>query len=148
MNMNTKNIEPSIIHKLSIMLYEHNTHARRFQMEKEQMNDDNVHNSKMRLISNRTIDAEIYNQLSISEVAALIVGDVDTTEKRDIIMETRGGQLQIIYEFHANYTAYQYPLIFHYGENGYRTNVSHRDSEIFDDKKHNRLTVREWLAFC
>lgn len=53
------------------------------------MNDDNVHNLELRFISNIIIDGMIYNQPNIYEVATLIVGDVDTTEKKDIIMQTK-----------------------------------------------------------
>lgn len=62
-------------------------------------------------------------------------------------METRGGKLTRIDEFHASYLAYQYPLIFTYDEYVYKPNVAHKDLEIFDDSKHNILTIREWLAF-
>lgn len=102
------------------MLYEYNAHARSFQMEKERLNDDNFHNLELRLISNRTLDGRIYNQPIVSEVVTLTIGDVDTVE-RDIIMKPKGVQLHIIYEFHASYLAYQYPLFFFYDE--------------FDDKK-------------
>lgn len=53
------------------------------------MNDDNVHNLELRFISNIIIDGMIYNQPNIYEVATLIVGDVDTIEKKDIIMQTK-----------------------------------------------------------
>ncbi|CAK8571113.1 unnamed protein product [Lathyrus sativus] len=66
---------------------------------------------------------------------------------RNIIMQTKGGQLQRINELHASYLAYQYPLIFSYGEDGYRPNIAHRDLGIFRDNKRNRLTIREWLSF-
>lgn len=75
------------------------------------------------------------------------MGDIDTIEKRDIIIQTKGGQLQRIYEFHASYLAYQYQLIFPYDKDGYRSNITHRDLEFFYDKKRNRLTVREWIYF-
>ncbi|XP_058764578.1 uncharacterized protein LOC131638036 [Vicia villosa] len=144
---NPTNIDPEIFQQLSSMLYEHNTHAKSFQREKERINSDNVHNLKLRLISDRKTDGRIYNHPTMSEVAALIVGDVDTAEERDIIMEKRSGKLKRIDEFHAIYLAYQYTLIFPYGEDGYRPDVAHRDLEIFDDNKRNRLTIREWIVF-
>lgn len=67
----------------------------------------------MRLISDRKTDGKVYNQHTVSKVVALIVGDVDTSEEKGIIMETSGGKLKRIYEFHASYLAFQYPLIFH-----------------------------------
>lgn len=98
---------------------------------------------KLKLISNRSSDGKLYNQPTVSDVVALIVGDVDTTEERDIIMKMKGGELKQIDEFHASYLAYKYPLIFQYGDDGYRQNVSHRDLENFKDNKRNRLIIRE-----
>ena len=48
------------------------------------------------------------------------MGDIDSASKREIIIQPREGGLQRIDEFHPAYLAYQYPLIFVYGENGYR----------------------------
>ena len=75
------------------MLYEHNPHAKSFQMAKQWLFNSNTQNLKLRLISDRTTDGRIYNQPTVSEVAALVVGDLDTAEQRDIIMQTRGGEL-------------------------------------------------------
>ena len=134
------------------MLYENNTHAKCFRMARERLNSDvHVPDLKLRLISDRKIDGRIYNLQTVSEVAALIAGDVGDAEERDIIIQAQGGQLQRIDEFHASYLAYQYSLLFPYGEDGYRHNIAHRDIEKGDDvvdvNKHNRLTIREWLAY-
>lgn len=64
----------------------------------------------------------------MSEVAALIVGDVDTGSKRDIILERQSGRLKRISEFHPSYLALQYPLLFPYGEDGFRLGVLHRET--------------------
>ncbi|KAI5404741.1 hypothetical protein KIW84_051775 [Lathyrus oleraceus] len=122
---NKKNIDPHIVKKQSEMLYNYNTHAKSFLMARQRLNQSNVHNLKLRLIENRSTDGRIYNQPIVSEVAALIVDDVDTADERDIIMQRQGGKLKRIDDFHARYLAYQYPLIFLYGEDGYRSNVSH-----------------------
>lgn len=74
-----------------------------------------MHNLKLRLIANRATDGRVYNQPTIFEVAALIVGDVDTAKERDIIMQRQGGTSKLIDEFHESYLAYQYPFIFPYG---------------------------------
>lgn len=129
------------------MLYQHNTHTKSFRMVRERLNQGNVNNLKLRLISERITDGRIYNQPNVSEVAALIVGDVGTASKRDIIIQTQCGKLQRIDEFHASYLSYQYPLIFPYGEDGYRRGVAHRDRENSKRRQRNWLTIREWLAF-
>jgi len=84
---------------------------------------------------------------TVSEVAALIVGDVDSASPRDIIMENKSGKLQRINELHTSYLGFQYPLLFPYGEDGYRHDVTHRDVTTSNSKKRNRLTIREWFCF-
>jgi len=67
-----------------------------------------------------------YNESTVSKVAAFIVGDVDTADKRDIILHQINGYLQRINEFHVAYLSYQYTLIFPYGEDGYRDGILHK----------------------
>ncbi|XP_058784726.1 uncharacterized protein LOC131659570 [Vicia villosa] len=161
-------IDVNIVKKLSSMLYQHNVHAQSFKMARDILSEDNVSDLKLRLISERRTDGRIYNQPTVSEVAALIVGDVNTAEKRDIIMHKQSGQLQRIDEYHTSYLGFQYPLLFPYGEDGYRPNIRHRNKDshnrpnsdssdvVVDTEdvqweqatKINRLTIREWFAFC
>ncbi|XP_058774354.1 uncharacterized protein LOC131648630 [Vicia villosa] len=160
-------VDSNIVENLSSMLYEHNVHAQSFKMERDRLSEGNVADLKLCLISERQTDGRIYNQPTVSEVVALIVGDVDTAEKRDIIMQKQCGQLQRIDEYHTSYLGFQYPLLFPYGEDGYRPNIRHRNkgsntvrnaettatvSEIEDvpweeATKRNRITIREWFAF-
>ena len=62
-------------------------------MVRQWLNQTNVHNLKRKLISSRSTDGRLYNQHILFEVAALIVGDIDTAEERDIIMQAKWGQL-------------------------------------------------------
>ncbi|XP_050915138.1 uncharacterized protein LOC127130114 [Lathyrus oleraceus] len=140
---NTKHIDPNIVQQLSNILYEHNPRAKSYQMVRHWLFNSNTPNLKLRLISDRSIDGRIYNQPTVSEVAALVVRDIDTTKMRDIIMQSKGGHLQRINELHANYLAYKYPLILPYGKDGYIPTISHRDLDDFQDNKRNILTIRE-----
>ena len=117
-----------IVSKLSAMLDDYNVQAKAFRMAKEKLKIEPVHDLKLVLISNKNKDGRIYNIPSIYEVAALIVGDVDTGSKRDIIMDTQSGKLQRINELHTNYLSFQYLLLFPYGEDGYRHDVLHRST--------------------
>ena len=54
---------------------------------------------------------------------------------QDIILETRGGQLQRIDELHSSYLGLQYPLLFPYGEDGYRPDILHRAKSTVKKKK-------------
>lgn len=62
-------------------------------------------------------------------------------------MERQSGQLERIDEFHPAYLAYQYPLLFPYGEDGYRDDVLHRNVVDGCTRKREKLTIREWLSF-
>ncbi|XP_058732719.1 uncharacterized protein LOC131604285 [Vicia villosa] len=74
-------VDINIVENLSSMLYEHNVHAQSFKMARDRLSEGNVADLKLRLISERQNDGRIYNQPTVSEVVALIVGDVDTAEK-------------------------------------------------------------------
>jgi len=63
----------------------------------------------------------------VLEVLTVIVGDVDMASPRHIILERRSEKLQRINELHTSYLRYQYLLLFPFGEDGYKHDVSHRD---------------------
>jgi hypothetical protein len=140
-------VDPEIVKKLGLMLDRHNVIAKSFRMARDRLNDQYVSDLKLKLISERTTDGRIYNQPTVSEVAALIVGDIDAAAERDIIIETQGGQLQRIDEFHTAYLGYQYPLIFPYGEDGYRPDIQYRKRKSKKVSKRNRVTIKDWLSF-
>ena len=59
---------------------------------------------KLRLIGKRGKDGRTYNLPVVSEVAALIVGDIDENIcDRDIIVERHTGKLKRIHEMHPTY---------------------------------------------
>lgn len=87
---NTKHIVSDIVHPLSHMLYEHNPHAKSFQMAKQWLFNSDTQHLKLCLISDRKTYGRIYNVPTVSEVAALVVGDLDMVEQMDIIMQTKG----------------------------------------------------------
>ena len=66
------------VSSLKSMLEESNTHAKSFRMAADRLKDCPVPDLKLKLISDKSKDGRIYNQPIVSEVAALIVGDVDT----------------------------------------------------------------------
>lgn len=55
-------------------------------METKRIKDCSVPDMKLKLISERSTDRRIYYQPTVLEVVTLIVGDVDTCSKRDIIL--------------------------------------------------------------
>ncbi|KAK9665754.1 hypothetical protein RND81_14G133600 [Saponaria officinalis] len=140
-----------LICALKDMIDANNPLAAIFRMAKDRIESHDAEDIKLRLISRRNTDGRTYNLPTASDVAALIVGDIENTiEKRDILIERQCGTLNRISELHPSYLALQYPLLFPYGEDGFRTGIPH--SQVSIDSKtsenpHNKLTMREWLAF-
>ena len=121
-----------------------------FRMAGEQFVASNKQNKfKIRLIGTRERDGREYNLPTADEVAALIVGDFDTsTNKRDIILHMHEGGVRRISELHPSYLALQYPLLFPYAEDGYRTDIYHRGiTDYTATNKKTRLTMKEYFAY-
>ncbi|KAI5424717.1 hypothetical protein KIW84_030777 [Lathyrus oleraceus] len=144
---NNPYIIPDTVKRLKLMLDKFNTHAKSFRMAADRLKNCSLPDLKLKLISDRSTDGRIYNHPTVSKVAALIVGDVDTGHKRDILLERQSGQLKRISEFHPSYLSYQYPLLFPYGEDGFKVGVLLRETNSKKPMKRNKLTIREWLAF-
>ncbi|GKV48132.1 hypothetical protein SLEP1_g54963 [Rubroshorea leprosula] len=120
----SKNLDPETIIALKEMLDQNNALAKSFRYARDRFKEDNLEGVKMRLIRRRNKDGRTYNLPSTSEVAALVVGDIDgSIGDRDIIIETQSRLLQRIDVHHPLYLALQYPLLFPYGEDGYRNDV-------------------------
>lgn len=144
---NNKDLDPNIVQQLKSMLDQNNVHAKAFRMARDILKDGPVQDVKVKLISERKSDGRVYNKPTVSEVTAHILGDIDSAAKRDIIMQGQGGNLQRIDEFHASYLGFQYPLLFPYGEYGYRPGIllGYKDDTVVTGR--NRLTIKGWLSY-
>ncbi|XP_072090624.1 uncharacterized protein [Arachis hypogaea] len=100
------------------------------------------------LIGKRGKDGRRYNLPSVSEVAALIVGDFDgSTKERDIIVETKSRSLQRITELHSAYLGLQYPLLLPYGEDGWREDIILNKVKKKPTDEDKYVTMRDFFAF-
>ncbi|EOX99032.1 Uncharacterized protein TCM_007660 [Theobroma cacao] len=90
-------VEENIVKELMEMLDQTNQIVKAFRMAKERFKEPDYIPVKLRLIGARMNDGQQYTNLISSEVAALIVGDVDQLiDKRDIIIEHRSNALKFI----------------------------------------------------
>lgn len=131
------------------MIDEHNPLAQSFRRVREFVTRDEASNLCLRLFRDRSKDARTYNLPTSDEVAALIVGDVDNMEiGRDIVVKKSTGYLCRIHETHTAFLPLQYPLLFPYGEDGYREDIRLRGSEEnIQHRKRLRVSLREFIAF-
>lgn len=140
--------ERDIVGLIKEELNRYNPFVKKYRTASTMLNANSALNLKMRLIGNRNTDGRLYNLPSCDEVAALIVGDIDDDYNvRDIIIEKHSGKPKRINELHASYLPLQYPLLFPYGEDGYRADVLHSDISLEKTKIKNRVSMREFFAF-
>lgn len=125
-----------------------NVHVKTFRNAMDRFNNESeCQDVSLVLINDRQKDGRVYNLPTSSEVAALVVGDFQLNmDKRDIILEKNSGKLKRINELHPCYLPLQYPLIFPYGEDGFRLGIKNGFTGITKNKKAN-ISMREFFAY-
>lgn len=98
------------------MLDAENPLVKSYRYARERYRCGDFSNVKLRLIRRRDKDGRTYNLPTASEVAALVVGDIDATVKREIIVETQSRLIKHIDPTYPSFLALQYPLLFPYRE--------------------------------
>lgn len=108
------------------MLNDVNPYVQVFRTAKDRFEKNKDEPFHMRIAADRVgVDGRTYSMPTASEVAALIPGDFrkEMPEHDIFIQEKTTGRLQRISEIHISYLALQYPLIFCYGEDGFRPGI-------------------------
>nr|XP_040257571.1 uncharacterized protein LOC109741812 [Aegilops tauschii subsp. strangulata] len=140
-------LDETIVSGLQSMLDENNTLAQSFRMARDRFKEDDYNNFTLPLLGNRDQDGRQDNMPSTSEVAALIVKD--PTQKHygcDIVLEYKDMKPKRISEIHPKFMAMQYPLLFPYGEDGYRLGIKYNKKKGVSNKKY--ITMLEYYAYC
>ncbi|KAM3034710.1 hypothetical protein ACUV84_028545 [Puccinellia chinampoensis] len=139
-------LDETIVSGLLSMLDENNTLAQSFRMARDRFRDDDFSNFTLRLLGNRDQDGRQDNMPSASEVAALIVKDpTQNYYGRDIVLEYKNMKPKRIPEYHPKFMAMQYPLLFPYGEDGYRLGIKYRKHKGLSKKKY--ISMLEYYAY-
>ncbi|XP_057422827.1 uncharacterized protein LOC130716812 [Lotus japonicus] len=143
------NLEPGLVVDLLKMVDDHNVLAKSFRSVRDHVEEFDSNEVALRLFRNRVNDSNTYNLPSVDEVAALIVGDFDSSDcGRDVILRSTSGKLERIFETHSSFLPLQYPLLFPYGEGGFSNEIEfggvNFNSEIY---KRENMSMREWVSF-
>ena len=129
------------------VLDELNPYAKNFRSVGERFSTNPQEAFYMRIISDRLKDGRTYNTSTSSEVAALIPGDFNLDiDKRDIVLQKHSGKLIRINEIHPSYQALQYPLLFTYGEDGFRLGIQKGVTEATKKLKKQTISMRQYYA--
>ncbi|CAH9126445.1 unnamed protein product [Cuscuta epithymum] len=147
-DVNANQLHIEIVEDLRNMLNDHNVLVKSFRMAKETIHHGESVDMRLRLIGKRNSDARTYNLPTVSEVAALVVGDFDESMgERDILVETQSGKLQHINELNPAYFGLQYPLLFPFGEDGYREDIALSGSRVVPGSCRRNVSIRQFLAY-
>ncbi|XP_031119006.1 uncharacterized protein LOC116022418 [Ipomoea triloba] len=137
-----------IVEDIKQDLDDHNVLVKSFCCAKDHIDSNLGVDFKMRLIGKRNGDARTYNLPTVSEVVVLIVGDIDPTlGSRDILVETNSGGLKRINELNPAYLPLQYPILFPYGEDGYREDIQFNGVRKKQSGGRVRVSQREFFAY-
>ncbi|XP_074313470.1 uncharacterized protein LOC141648644 [Silene latifolia] len=141
-------LDEDLVKELLEMLDKNNELVKVFRMARDRFKEDELIPIRVKLIGNRSRDTRAFNTPTASEIAALIVGDIeDTIGYRDIIVDHKKDGTQQINETHPSFMSMQYPLLFPYGEDGYVEKTMSRDSSTRPNKKRKYSTMCEHYAF-
>ncbi|KAF8116963.1 hypothetical protein N665_0013s0022 [Sinapis alba] len=141
-------LKKEIIQSLIEVLNAVNPYVKEFRSARDRFKENPEETFHMRIVSDRVKDGRTYNTPTSSEIAALIPGDFNLDmDKRDIVLQKQSGKLMRISEIHAAYLALQYPLIFIYGEDGYRLGINKGVTEATKKQKRQTISMRQFFAF-
>ncbi|XP_019198170.1 PREDICTED: uncharacterized protein LOC109191996 [Ipomoea nil] len=147
-NIATQDLHAEVVEDIKEVLDGNNVLVKSFRMAKAEIERNPRVEIKMRLIGKRTKDARTYNLPTTSEVAALIVGDLDPSiGHRDILVESNSGVLKRITELNPSYLPLQYPILFPYGEDGYREDIQFATNGSNNNNARQRISQREYFAY-
>jgi len=133
-----------LVSELIQMLNQHNRLVQVFRMVRDRLAEGSMQPVTLRLLGTRRRDGRQYNLPTASEIAALIPGDGNPTDNRDIIVQERGSEnVRRISELHPSFMALQYPLLFPYGEDGYHIKIPLSRS----DNRREFVSLREYYAY-
>ncbi|CAN1249083.1 hypothetical protein LINPERPRIM_LOCUS6977 [Linum perenne] len=109
--------------------------------------DENMQELKIKLFAQRKTDGREYDLPTGDELAALIVNDSgQATYEQDIIVEHQNSRLERISVYHPSLMALQYPLLFPYGEDGWRSDIEVCSRTTDDDSDGKMAHIN--LEFC
>jgi len=148
MSDDKNSLRSSIVEDLRQMVDQFNEYAKTYRVVRDTLNERNAPTIKLRILGKRNRDGRRYSLPTASEVAALIVGDFESSDfDRDVVVEERSGLLKRVSIFEPSYFPMQYPLLFPRGEDGYRKDIEYIIEEGQKMIQREYVTHKEWIAY-
>ncbi|KAJ3688219.1 hypothetical protein LUZ61_017383 [Rhynchospora tenuis] len=138
-----------IVAAIKEMLDRYNPYAQAYRSVRDRVLADNDDTLRLQIRADRSQRDSRYSTPTASEVAGLIVGDLDGDHfVRDIIVERRSSSLIRISSVHPSYMPLQYPLIFIHGEDGFVPGLDYNPlAEATQNKHRQHITMAEFYCY-
>jgi hypothetical protein len=115
----------------------------------EQQNPDAIQAASVKLHFKDHSDPRRYNLPTAEEVAVILPGPGQAADYQDIILQTRAGTLQRIYETNPAYQPLHYVLLFPRGELGWHPKIPYANADQDNNNFGNKhVTQMEYYAYC
>ncbi|XP_004301743.1 PREDICTED: uncharacterized protein LOC101302173 [Fragaria vesca subsp. vesca] len=141
-------IDPNIVKGLIEMFDEINELAKLFRNIRDKFEDNSLPSFNMTFLSRGPSDSRQYEEPTNEEIAGLVIGDIgEFHSDRDIIVQSNDGFLRRISKIHPKYMSLQYPLLFPYGEDGYKISLKLIPTSGNEDNEGKRMSMGNYIAY-
>ncbi|XP_062014061.1 uncharacterized protein LOC133730499 [Rosa rugosa] len=141
-------LNPEIVGDLIKMFDEVNELVRFFRNVRNKYDDHSLRSLNLTILDHEENREKQYEQPTCDEVAGLVVGDIGLYDlDKDIIAETHDGRLERISKIHPKYMSLQYPILFPYGEDGYKTELKMLPPKGNRQYKREKVSMRSFIAY-
>ncbi|KAM2883182.1 hypothetical protein COP2_016053 [Malus domestica] len=141
-------LDHHVVDGLIKMLDECNEVVKLFRLARDMIDEGSTSHLRLRLYGAQANHDAQYNLPACDEIGGLIVGDIgEFHTERDIIVEHRTHGLQRITKLHPKYMALQYPLLFPYGEDGYKKGLPWNPDYKGKKPKTGGVSLRAFLGY-
>ena len=140
--------DPTVVQALADMLDEHNPLVQQFRMARDRLSEEDTEEFVIRIVGPRDGDPPQYSLPATEELAMLVVGDFGPEAfERDIVVQTRAGELKQISALHSAFMALQYPLLFPYAERGFQIGVLYAGFTATEENTYNKVTMQDYFCY-
>ncbi|XP_004289561.1 PREDICTED: uncharacterized protein LOC101297391 [Fragaria vesca subsp. vesca] len=141
-------IDHDIVSGLIQMFDEINELTKIFRNVRDKFEDNSLPTFNMTMLSRQPFDSKQYEEPTNEEIAGLIVGDIgEFNSNKDIIVQSNDGSLKRISRIHPKYMSLQYPILFPYGEDGYKIGLYLQRNSGNEDDNRKRMSMRNYITY-
>ncbi|XP_070678920.1 uncharacterized protein [Malus domestica] len=141
-------LDENIVEGLINMFNELNELVQMFRTIRDKFENNSLPSLKISILGRQLNDDKQYGQPTCDEIAGLIVGDIGQFDSnRDIVIEFKDGELKRVTKLNPKFMSLQYPILFPYGEDGYRPDLKLNTPSNNRPCKRGRVTTRAFIAY-